>query len=303
MAEIIYAKYNKLRGKQYRLSTFVYQDGDERWVEKQPLCPEAEAHVKQFVNRSEQLEKEYPYLDFVKASPAEKGVRFEYVVGATLDNLLAQKITSAAEMKKGFVDIFKYILPDEKQWKPLQITPEFQRVFGEGTGLEGLPSAPFANVDCNLDNFVVRGQKIVCLDYEWVFDFDVPIDFMRYRVVHYFYDAHPEAGHLIDRSELLREFGLSSLDCALYQAMEQEFQRYVYGGEVDCRYTANYRQAVTDYETMEQVQAQKDREIEELRKVVGHYQQVEGKLRKIGLWQTLQAAQKAGRAVKKIVKK
>lgn len=309
MAEIIYAKYNKLRRREFRTYTCICEENGSRWVEKRAIYPEAEAHIDKLALRSAQLEKAYPHLSFAKAVRTEQGVRFDYITGPSVDSLMAQKIKTAEGLKEGFLDVFKRIVPVVREKRPLRITPEFQTVFGKGTGLEGLPAVRLANIDCILENFVVKDDRIVCLDYEWVFDFDVPIDFIRYRVVHYFYQAHPEMSRLADEAKLLAQFGLSSMDCALYEAMEMEFQRYVFGGEENCRYTDRYQQAVT---TFDQVLAEKEmqkntiteleQQRDELQKVVDHYRQVEGKLRKTGLWQAMQLVQKAGRKIGQKIK-
>lgn len=303
MAQVIYAKYNKLRRKEFRVRTCIYEEDGLRWVEKCAVCPEAEPHVRAMPERKDELEKAYPGLRFAKAQPTDEGVRFDYLTGETLDSLLARKTDTAEELIRAFEKVFQRILPDESTWVPFSGDyEEFCKLFGPAKELGG-KAAPCANLDCILENIIVDGGDLICLDYEWVFDFPVPIDFMRYRVVHYFYQAHPEMVRLISGSQLLAGFGLTPLDCAAYAAMELEFQRYVFGGEADCRYTENYRQPVTDYAQMTAEKEQDRREIDELKKVVGHYGQVEGKLRKIGLWQAMQAAQKLGRKVKSIVRR
>lgn len=278
MAEIIYAKYNKLRRKEFRICTVICEEYGRRWVEKRALCPEAEAHVNRMADLGAKLKKTYPKIDFVEAAKTETGVRFEYRTGVTVDSLLAQKMNSAEMLKDSFEEIFRWILPAKKTAKPV-------------------------NIDCNLDNFLVENGRIVCLDYEWVFEHEVSIDFLRYRVIHYFYGAHPEAGRLIPERELMERMGIDAPDQIFYEAKEIKFQEYVFGEEENARYTDGYRHPITNLDSlMSQIEGQK-REIDELRKVVGHYNQVEGRLRKVGLWQLLQTVQKIGRKIKQIIKK
>lgn len=275
MAEVIYAKYNKLRRKEFRICTVICEENGERWVEKRPLCPEAKAHIARMAELGTRLKKVYPKIEFAGAEMTETGVRFEYLTGVTVDSLLARKMNSADALKDSFSEIFQWILPAE--------TP-----------------VTLANIDCNLDNFLVENGRIVCLDYEWVFEHDVPIDFMRYRVIHYFYGTHPEAGRVIAESDLLAQFGIGSGECDAYEEMERKFQQYVFGEQANARYTDNYRQTMTE---VDQLVKWQESEITELRKVVDHYRQVEGKLRKIGLWRILQAGQKIGRKIRQIIEK
>ena len=281
MAEIIYAKYNKLRRKAFRICTVICEERGERWVEKRALCPEAEEHIARMVEMGERLKKVYPKVDFVPTKKVETGVRFDYLTGETVDSRIAQTAKTATELKREFTEVFQWMLP---------------------SGGSGMP----VNLDCNLDNFVIVGDKIVCLDYEWVTESEIPVEFLKYRVINYYYGAHPEAGRLISEADFLAEFNIITEEQACFKAMEQEFQKYVFGEEENARYTDNYRLPIIDFDRMAREQKEEIRRLREenaeLQKVVGHYGQVEGKLRKIGLWQLLQAGQKIGRKVKVIKK-
>lgn len=300
---MIYAKYNKLRRKEFRVRTCIYEEDGQRWVEKCALCPEAWPHVNKMADQAEKLKKLYPELEFVSAEKTESGVRFEYLTGEGWDSFLARTNDTVEGMIQSLQAALHGLVPEEGAWVKFEETQEFREVFGCAEALKGRAAAPIANIDCILENIMMNGEKMTCLDYEWVFDFPVPVDFMRYRVVHYFYKAHPETAKIAAEETALAAFGIAEQDVEIFVAMEQSFQRYVFGGEQDCRYTENYRQPVTSYDQMVAEKQQNLHEIEELRKVVGHYEGVERKLRKIGLWQALQGAQKVGRKVKSVLKR
>ena len=282
MAEIIYAKYNKLRRKAFRICTVICEEKGERWVEKRALCPEAEEHIARMVDMGARLKAVYPKIDFVPARKVETGVRFDYLIGVTVDSRIAQTVKTAKELKREFTEVFRWIMPAEKPGMPVTL-------------------------DCNLDNFVIVDDRIVCLDYEWVTESEVPAEFLKYRVINYYYGAHPEAGRLISEMDLLAEFKITEEDQACFKAMEQEFQKYVFGEGENARYTDNYRLPIIDFDRVAREQREEIRRLREenteLQKVVGHYSQVEGRLRKVGLWQLLQAGQKIGRKVKTLIKK
>lgn len=83
MSQIIYTKYNKLRKKEFRVRTCIYEENGLRWVEKSAICPEAEPHAKKMAGQVERLKMVYPGLEFAKAEQTETGVRFEYLTGKT----------------------------------------------------------------------------------------------------------------------------------------------------------------------------------------------------------------------------
>ena len=282
MAEIIYAKYNKLRRKSFRICTVICEENGERWVEKRALCPEAEEHIARMIHMGDRLKSVYPKIDFAPAAKVETGVRFDYMAGVTVDSSIAQRVKTAKELKREFTEVFRWILPVEKPGMPV-------------------------NLDCNLDNFVTVGDRIVCLDYEWVTESEVPAEFLKYRVINYYYGSHPEAGRLISEADLLAEFKITEENQARFRAMEDQFQKYVFGEGENARYTDNYRLPIIDFDRVARKQKEEIRRLREenteLKKVVGHYNQVEGKLRKIGLWQLLQVGQKIGRKVKTLIRK
>lgn len=71
----------------------------------------------------------------------------------------------------------------------------------------------------------------IALDYEWVFPFPVPVSFLKYRVLFYFYEDHrPMLADLFpERSEFLTEFSLDAKLFPVCEAMERSFQSYVHG--------------------------------------------------------------------------
>ena len=126
-------------------------------------------------------------------------------------------------------------------------------------------------------------------------------------MINYYYGAHPETERLISETDLLAEFKITAEDQICFKAMEREFQTYVFGEEENARYTDNYRLPIIDFNRVAKEQKEEIRRLREenteLQKVVDHYGQVEEKLKKIGLWQFLQAGQKIGRKIKKLLKK
>ena len=124
------------------------------------------------------------------------------------------------------------------------VTPEFLEVFGQPAAGEKAEISSFeeqkkafeeafgeqetsfrtANADALFDNVMMcrnpeyeeGGEALeeipIALDYEWVFPFPVPVSFLKYRVLFYFYEDHrPMLADLFpERSEFLTEFSLDA---------------------------------------------------------------------------------------------
>ena len=143
------------------------------------------------------------------------------------------------------------------------VTPEFLEVFGQPAAGEKAEISSFeeqkkafeeafgeqetsfrtANADALFDNVMMcrnpeyeeGGEALeeipIALDYEWVFPFPVPVSFLKYRVLFYFYEDHrPMLADLFpERSEFLTEFSLDAKLFPVCEAMERSFQSYVHG--------------------------------------------------------------------------
>ena len=120
---------------------------------------------------------------------------------------------------------------------------EKQKKAFEGAFGEGELSFRTANADALFDNIMMcrnpeyqeGGEEPkelpIALDYEWVFQFPIPVSFLQYRILFYFYEDHrPLLADLFpDRTSFLTEFSLNEKLFPVYEAMENSFQNYVHG--------------------------------------------------------------------------
>ena len=60
-----------------------------------------------------------------------------------------------------------------------EVTDKFKKVFGDIKLPEDLAGLKAANADMIFGNFIRTDEGLVCIDYEWFFDFPVPKDFLR----------------------------------------------------------------------------------------------------------------------------
>ena len=57
----------------------------------------------------------------------------------------------------------------------------YQKVFGEITLPVSVPFAKGVDIDLIFANIMVQGNTWTVIDYEWTFDFPVPVDFLLWR--------------------------------------------------------------------------------------------------------------------------
>lgn len=258
---VVYAKYNRERAPQFEISTRILeQKGMEKCVEKSALRPEAKQHIQ---NLSENRRKLVCLYEAQKKDNGAVGrivpvqmngnedgrAVFPFVKGVSLAKevqaVLGDRNRFLDAMHKAVDNIYGTLLASEECLLDFEITEAFERVFGsvsseEAEVLAGKKSFKVSNIDCILSNFVKQADgSLVCLDYEWVFDFPIPVEYLIFRTVYYYYSENIHYIR-IPEEEYLAEFGLTGEMVALVKKMDDQFQQYVHGKNRKYIYTSNY---------------------------------------------------------------
>jgi hypothetical protein len=121
--------------------------------------------------------------------------------------------------------------------KPFALSDEFVQVFGnvKEAELSGQLCLGISDVDMVLGNFIVNQDDTwTLIDYEWCFEFPVPVHFLQYRMLHYYVES---AGfrQCLDLESLYEKAGIRMEERAVYEQMERSFQQYIDGGHVPVR--------------------------------------------------------------------
>ena len=168
--------------------------------------------------------------------------RVKQAVKEALDTAVSCRLEYVSEfnMTPEFLEVFGQPAAGEKA--EISSFEEQKKAFEEAFG-EQETSFRTANADALFDNVMMcrnpeyeeGGEALeeipIALDYEWVFPFPVPVSFLKYRVLFYFYEDHrPMLADLFpERSEFLTEFSLDAKLFPVCEAMERSFQSYVHG--------------------------------------------------------------------------
>ena len=111
MKKVIYCKYNLNRAPQFQTKTVIYQDDGERYIEKYPLTEVAHKHMDKFEENYKVIQNLYPAIDFISCEKVEGGIRYPYVTGIPMDEVLKSKIHSwddvLPQFKKMISEIYK----------------------------------------------------------------------------------------------------------------------------------------------------------------------------------------------------
>lgn len=246
MKKINFVKYNKTRREAFQIRTSLVEENGIPFVEKTVLRDEGTGHIRSLEEKYKSLKEQNQRLKVaeVSVSPDGRTARFEFLKGETLSELLGKEITDGKVPVAPMEDALAMILSVKDDCMfPFHITPEFTQVFGELSKEEESIKKDWAftasNIDCLFENIMITEDGPYCLDYEWVFSFPVPVTFVKFRVLYYFYEQYKSILAYASMEAFLEEFGVEPERTQAYLQMEHHFQEYVHG-ENQQIYLVNY---------------------------------------------------------------
>ncbi len=273
MKQIIYVKYNRTRRPEYQIRTSILEEDGVRYVEKAALFPAGRSHIQSFQEKQRKLSGQNPALSVLEPLADKEGdrVRFPFLSGETMAQRMGREIQEGCPAKdvleKGLKQLF---------WgaeKEFAITPEFCVVFGQIPEIKDR-SLLVSNVDGLFENLMEIQDKVWVIDYEWVFTFPIPIGFLKYRNLYYFFERFKGVLGWKDTflSDYLEQFGVGRETADIYRSMEESFQYYVHGEEG--RILERYQQPVT---SMEELKAQHEELLLARERILALQEEVEDK--------------------------
>lgn len=232
MSKIIFAKYNKNRRKKFQISTVLYEDSGKRYAKKTALTDEAFCHISNMQLSYNKLKDVYSNITLLEGDYTDRSVTFEYIEGKNVTDKLLDAVSQKS--KEQFLEYLKnlaaYIFETKCQLVPFEKSDEFIEVFGDVIISD--ECMPVTNVDMIYDNIVERKGQLICLDYEWVFEFKIPIRYVQYRSLHYFYTRNASRfGNDISEKEIMDACGIDDSARKIFKTMENNFQKWVFGEE------------------------------------------------------------------------
>ncbi len=229
--QVLSVRFATLRQRAYQLRTDLLIDSHGvKTIRKVPMQAEAAPHLASLAWKRDALTRLCAGSAFSvnRCQVGFQEARFEFIDGPTLADLVHDDLRRGDHKTfwKRMEDFFCAIrsLATEE----FRSTAEFGRMFGPVRLPGGLRAAPASNVDLILPNVMVHDGRWHVIDYEWTFDFPIPVGFILYRTLRYLFLQDPQcmqnrrglAGKLIEMAGIAGER-------RAYKRMELAFQRHV----------------------------------------------------------------------------
>lgn len=251
-----YIKYSAERANQFAIRTEIFGESGGYTVQKSALNACGSKHVGSLIAKAEQLNECFKECKIKACTPDE------FVYGRSLQEVMEELVikNQMDELEALLQEYKKRILSAEMM--PFEVTDAFSRVFGDVKLPGGLDALPVSDIDLIFSNLIMsqpHGSESLdneskyaetdsnrsreeayarnidvewtAIDYEWTFDFPIPVHFLLYRA---FFFAHHQimACPKLELPYLWAIAGISEEEIQVYEQMERNFQHYVTGGKL-----------------------------------------------------------------------
>lgn len=229
----IYAKFNTLRDKPYRVDTKIIAESGKLYAVKTPACREALPHIGTIEANKDLAKDFYKTIKIADVTRRGDDLYFEFINGTPLNSECIDYSAADLEDIRKDINLHLDMLMDDiadSYECSFEVTDKFREVFGDIKLPADLPGLKKANADMIFGNFIRTAEGLVCIDYEWFFDFPVPKDFIRYRVARCIFESYANISTKIKtRQEFAVYLGIDTLLVDAFDEMEDKFQNMVTG--------------------------------------------------------------------------
>lgn len=229
-SDIRYIHYTNTRNKEYQTKTVITARNE---VEKSFLndCARKYNILSEMSEKFEILQKEFTDITYLKPELSGNTLIYPYIKGDSLEMKLIQNLNDVDGMInefRGMID--KYFCVDGRYLSDFEITEQYREVFGGHSVKTVEKSLRVANIDMLLQNLIIDTGRVICIDYEWVFDFPIPIEFVLYRCIENFYWKYKMyIMHKYSFNAFFAELGIKEENMEAYRNMNSHFYNWVCG--------------------------------------------------------------------------
>lgn len=241
---VILAKYTRFRRAPFRLETTLHQNEDVKTARKRALTPEARGHIQAIARNHDHMNEAILDPSTVKVNriidQTEDSVTFEHVKGVSLENVLFQSFKN--DDHSGFESVIEeyhsllfnqFRKSNSPQLANDSCFAQSPETFDE---LKGLVSFfPKTNIDLTPDNIKKTSANVYeIIDYEWVVDDALPVSYIFYRGLFFFYRLKYfdfNLDNFVPLKSVLDNYGVTATHTDAFDAIESSFQRHVRGSD------------------------------------------------------------------------
>ncbi|MGC8771617.1 MAG: hypothetical protein ACP5Q5_10240 [Brevinematia bacterium] len=235
MNKILFSRINRLRNERFQVETRIVEQDYKKFVIKSSLSPESYSHLREILNGYEKVKKNIKdNKDFLLPaiiSYSDSEITIEYIDGKSYADLLVEAILKGDKKKfQNYILDFRNLIiknfglsdsESGKNWFEFFEEKEIE-FFKDSQLLE------LGVIDLIFENVIVNSDRLYLIDLEWVFDGIIPVDFLLYRGIIYFYYKFDFIERFYPKRLVFDIFDIRGQKLKIFEEVEKRFQSHVY---------------------------------------------------------------------------
>ncbi len=188
--KIYYVKNSSARAKEFQLTTTVYEEDGQKYVKKEASCKESIPHLEQMKRNYELLTKSIinPKIKLAKIiKETATSLVFEFIDGVSLENKFYKALEVSTNKAYEVIDEYKEFVASSFKMTTNSsiIDEEYHKIFGNNRPLStnSLYFEDSTNIDLIFSNIIYKNEDIYIIDYEWVFDMPLMLEYVYFRAI------------------------------------------------------------------------------------------------------------------------
>ncbi len=181
---IEYVRSSIFRQPEFRVSTIIETVDGVKRIRKTAETPAAQSHLESLPKKYKQLVGTTPGFTLIEPRLEDNDIIIDFVEGALFEDIVTRYFLDSKydEILEGIGGILRQIdqLPTTERSE--QDKTSFSKVFGDALEDEKV-GITCGYIDFNLDNIIEKNGQLNLIDYEWVFDYPIPINYVKSRIV------------------------------------------------------------------------------------------------------------------------
>lgn len=221
--DIDFVKINSDRIDKFKTITTIKSD---ELVYKSSFSPKADNHIKNMYNQSKFKLGKIKCLD---CELLDNSIRYKLLKEESLETRILNSImnNNKGEFFRLLEDYYNALFYESFESQDYA-TAQFMEVFKRGTDVV-FHCHEKSNIDLIFSNIFIINNEYVAIDYEWTFDFPIPLEYIFYRVLLHYTLTNNVFNEFTSIEEIFNHFNLDTGYFDLFRIWDHNFIDYVFG--------------------------------------------------------------------------
>jgi len=218
---INFIKVNAQRKPEFQNITIIHNNK----ISKYPISNKANDHIKKMYGENE---GSFGKIKYLKSEFENNILSYEYIQNKSLKNLIEESIrdNDKKSFNKLIQDYYDALIYNSYETDSYA-SDNFISIFKKKS-TEKFHCHVKSNLDLDFSNIFIINDEFIAVDYEWIFNFPVPIEYIFYRTIKYNIESNPLFNKFTSFTEIFRYLRLNLSHIELFEIWDKNLFKYIY---------------------------------------------------------------------------